>query len=85
MQFGAGTLAAKLFGAREIVDPRPYAVNTIAAIFEQYPAIGILLPAMGYGPEQIRDLEATINRVPCVCYGLVKFFHLVVRHEKNAF
>jgi predicted GTPase len=65
MQFGAGTLAAKLFGAREIVDPRPYAVNSIASTFDKYPATGILLPAMGYGPEQIRDLETTINRVPC--------------------
>jgi predicted GTPase len=65
MQFGAGTLAAKLFGAREIVDPRPYAVNSIAEVFAKYPATGVLLPAMGYGPEQICDLETTINRVPC--------------------
>jgi len=64
MQFGAGTIAAKLFGAREIVDPRPYAVNSIAETFAKYPSTGILLPAMGYGTEQIRDLEATINRVP---------------------
>jgi predicted GTPase len=65
MQFGAGTLAARLFGAREIVDPRPYAVHSIAAAFKKYPATGILLPAMGYGPDQIRDLETTIKRVPC--------------------
>ena len=65
MQFGAGTLAAKLFGAREIVDPRPYAVHSIAETFKKYPGTGILLPAMGYGPEQIGDLEATMNRVPC--------------------
>jgi predicted GTPase len=65
MQFGAGTLAAKLYRAKEIVDPRPYAVNTIASTFEKYPSTGVLLPAMGYGPQQIRDLEATINRVPC--------------------
>ena len=65
MQYGAGTLAAKLFGAREIVDPRPCAVNSIAETFAKYPATGILLPAMGYGPEQIHDLETTINRVPC--------------------
>ncbi len=65
MQFGAGTLAAKLFGAAEIVDPRPYAVLSIAETFAKYPETGILLPAMGYGPEQIRDLETTINRVPC--------------------
>jgi predicted GTPase len=65
MQFGAGTLAAKLFGARKIVDPRPYAVHSIAETLKKYPLTGILLPAMGYGPKQIRDLEATINRVPC--------------------
>ncbi len=65
MQFGAGTLAARLFGAREIVDPRPYAVRSIAETFRKYPDTGILLPAMGYGPEQIGDLEATMNRVPC--------------------
>ena len=65
MQFGAGTIAARLFGAREILDPRDYAVRSIAATFKKYPGIGILLPAMGYGPEQIFDLEETINRVPC--------------------
>jgi predicted GTPase len=65
MQFGAGTLAARIFGARKIVDPRPYAVRSIAATFEKYPLTGVLLPAMGYGPEQIRDLETTIRRVPC--------------------
>ncbi len=65
MQFGAGTLAANLFGAQEIVDPRPYAVRSIAETFKKYPAIGVLLPAMGYGSEQISDLETTINRVPC--------------------
>jgi predicted GTPase len=65
MLFGAGTLAAKLFGAREIVDPHPYAVNSIAEVFKKYPAIGALLPAMGYGADQIGDLETTINRVPC--------------------
>jgi len=65
MQFGAGTLAARLFGAREIVDPRPYAVRSIAEAFKNYPGTGILLPAMGYGPEQIADLEATMNKVPC--------------------
>ncbi|MBN1567467.1 MAG: GTPase [Acidobacteria bacterium] len=65
MQFGAGTLVARLFGAREIVDPRPYAVHSIAETFQKYPETGILLPAMGYGPDQICDLETTINRVPC--------------------
>ena len=65
MRFGAGTIAARLFGARQIVDPREYAVRSIEATFKKYPGIGILLPAMGYGPDQICDLEETINRVPC--------------------
>ena len=65
MQFGAGTLAARQFGAAEIVDPRPYAVGSIAATYGKYPRIGVLLPAMGYGPEQMKDLESTINQVPC--------------------
>jgi predicted GTPase len=65
MQFGAGTLAARQFGAAAVVDPRPYAVGSLAATYEKYPRIGVLLPAMGYGPDQVKDLEATINRVPC--------------------
>lgn len=65
MSYGAGTLAAKRFGAKEILDPRPYAVRSIKATFEQYPNTGALLPAMGYGETQLRDLEATINNVPC--------------------
>jgi predicted GTPase len=65
MKFGAGTVAALKFGASEIVDPRPYAVNSIAETFRKYPGIGALLPAMGYGDEQVRDLAETIARVPC--------------------
>jgi len=65
MSYGAGTIAAKMFGAREIVDPRPYAVKSIASTFAKYPKTGALLPAMGYGDEQIGDLETTINAVPC--------------------
>jgi predicted GTPase len=65
MRFGAGTVLARKFGAAEIVDPRPYAVGSIAETFRTYPSIGRLLPAMGYGEEQVRDLEATIERVPC--------------------
>ena len=65
MRFGAGTVAARKHGAREIVDPRPYAVGAIAETFATYPATGPLLPAMGYGEAQVRDLEATIARVPC--------------------
>ncbi|MCI2429956.1 cyclic 2,3-diphosphoglycerate synthase [Candidatus Acetothermia bacterium] len=65
MGYGAATLAAEKFGAREIVDPRPYAVNSIAETFKKYPHMGKLLPAMGYGREQIRDLAKTIQRTPC--------------------
>lgn len=65
MQFGAGTVAAEKLGASEIVDPRPYTVNSITETFEKYPNIGILLPAMGYGDQQIKDLEETINKVDC--------------------
>jgi len=65
MKYGAGMIAARLFDAREIIDPRPYAVGSIAATYLKYPEIGILLPAMGYGPEQMNDLQETINRVPC--------------------
>jgi predicted GTPase len=65
MKFGAGTVAALKFGASEIVDPRPYTVGTISETFRKYPDIGTLLPAMGYGDQQVQDLEATIARVPC--------------------
>jgi predicted GTPase len=65
MSFGAGVLAAKQEEAGELVDPRAYAVGTIQQTFIQYPHIGRVLPAMGYGATQIRELEDTINRVPC--------------------
>ncbi len=65
MPFGAGVLAATTSGAAELVDPRPYAVGEIAETFRNYPDIGDLLPAMGYGDEQIRDLEETVNAVDC--------------------
>ncbi len=65
MQYGAGYVAAQRFGAAEIIDPRPYAVASITATYEKYPGTGIILPAMGYSHEQIRDLEATINNTPC--------------------
>jgi predicted GTPase len=65
MKYGAGTVAAMKFGAAEIVDPRPYAVRSIAETFRKYPATGALLPAMGYGDDQVRDLADTIARVPC--------------------
>jgi predicted GTPase len=65
MKFGAGTVAALKYGAAEIVDPRPYAVGSIAETFRKYPATGNVLPAMGYSDEQVADLEATIAAVPC--------------------
>ena len=65
MTIGAGTVAALANGASELVDPRPFAVGRLVETFEIYPEIGTLLPAMGYGAEQIRDLEATINATDC--------------------
>jgi predicted GTPase len=65
MKIGAGTVAAGKFNAAEIVDPRGYTVGTITETFRKYPSIGKLLPAMGYGDKQVKDLEATINKVPC--------------------
>jgi predicted GTPase len=65
MTYGAGVIAARKFGAAELVDPRPYAVDSIRQTFEKYGQIQNLLPAMGYGEKQIRDLETTINRVEC--------------------
>jgi len=65
MSYGAGVVAARRFGAAELVDPRPYAVGSIAETFRKYPHMGPLLPAMGYGEQQIKDLEATINATPC--------------------
>jgi predicted GTPase len=64
MQFGAGSVLAGKFGAAELVDPRPLAVGSIAATYQAYPKIGRLLPAMGYSHAQVRELEATIARVP---------------------
>ena len=61
----AGTLAAQKLGAKEIVDPRPYTVKTISDTFKKYPNIGVLLPAMGYGKAQMKDLENTINKTDC--------------------
>ncbi|HUF37817.1 MAG TPA: cyclic 2,3-diphosphoglycerate synthase, partial [Anaerolineales bacterium] len=62
MAIGAGWVAAKRFGAAEIIDPRPFAVGTIAETYEKYPTTGAVLPAMGYGDGQMRELEETINR-----------------------
>lgn len=65
MEYGAGMIAAWNYGASEIVDPRPYTVKSITDTYKKYPKIGVLLPAMGYGDEQVKDLEETINRTDC--------------------
>ena len=65
MEFGAGVLAAERFQARELVNPRPYAVGSISETYEKYPHLQRVLPAMGYGGQQMKDLEATINQTPC--------------------
>lgn len=65
MAYGAGVIAAKEHNAAHLVDPRPYAIGSIKAAFEKYPTIGPLLPAMGYGADQIEDLQATIKAIPC--------------------
>lgn len=65
MTYGAGVVAAEKLGAKSLVDPRPFAVGEIKDIFQKFPHIGTLLPAMGYGKKQIKDLENTINRTPC--------------------
>ena len=65
MQYGAGMVAAEKYGASDVVDPRPFTVGTITKTFEKYPEIGILLPAMGYGEQQMKDLEKTIAKTKC--------------------
>jgi predicted GTPase len=64
MAYGAAWVAARRFGAAEIIDPRPYAVGSISATYKKYPTTGNVLPAMGYGDAQIRELEQTINNTP---------------------
>ncbi|MCK4457760.1 MAG: GTPase [Thermoplasmata archaeon] len=65
MEYGAGTIAAKRFGASEMVDPRPHAVGSIKETLKKYPHLGNLLPAMGYTDQQIKELEETINSADC--------------------
>ncbi len=65
MKLGAGTIAARKYGAKEIVDPRPFVVGKLAETFNIYPNIGKLLPAVGYGKQQVKDLEATIDKTEC--------------------
>jgi len=64
MSYGAGTIAARKWGAAELVDPRPFAVGSIRDVYGKYENIGPLLPAMGYGKIQIEELEKTIGKVP---------------------
>ena len=64
MSYGAGVVAAEKYGARELVDPRPYAAGSIKSTYEKYQQIGALLPAMGYSKEQLQELEETINKTP---------------------
>ncbi len=65
MKLGAGTVAAMKYGAKELIDPRPYTVGKLAETFKIYPNIGILLPAMGYSKQQLKDLETTVNNTDC--------------------
>ena len=65
MKFSVGAIAARTFGAKEMVDPRPYAVGSIRTTFRRYPHLGPVLPAMGYGKKQIKELEETINATHC--------------------
>ena len=65
MKLGAGVIAAQKFGAARMIDPRPFTVGKLSETFELYPNIGTLLPAMGYGAEQLKDLETTINSTDC--------------------
>jgi predicted GTPase len=65
MKIGAGVVAARRFGASEIIDPRPFVVGKLADTFRIYPNIGCILPAMGYGEQQMKDLSATIEKTDC--------------------
>jgi predicted GTPase len=84
MTIGAGTVAALKFGALECVDPRPFIVGKLEETFKAYPEIGSLLPAMGYGEQQTRDLEATINNTECdaVVIGTPIDLNRVVKIDK---
>ncbi len=84
MAYGAAWVAARRFGAAEIVDPRPYAVNSISATFEKYPTTGPILPAMGYGESQTRDLEETVRRadVDLVLIGTPIDLNRVIKIDK---
>lgn len=86
MPYGAGTIIAQRLGASEIVDPRPYAVGSIVKAFQEYPHLGAVLPALGYGQGQIKELEETINKTPCdvVLVGTPIDLRRVLRLNKPA-
>lgn len=86
MAFGAGVMAAERYGARELLDPRPFLRGTLVETFAKYPGIGRLLPAMGYGEKQMRDLEATINASDCeaVIIGTPIDLRRIIRIDKPA-
>lgn len=86
MKIGAGTVAAKKYGAKELVDPRPYTVGKLSETFEIYPNIGALLPAMGYSDQQLKDLETTINNTDCeaVVIGTPIDLQRIVKIDKPA-
>ena len=84
MKYGAAVVAAQRFGAKEIIDPRPWTVGTISDTYKKYPGIGTLLPAMGYGEQQVKDLEETIRKTPCdtVIVGTPINLNRVINIEK---
>jgi predicted GTPase len=86
MTYGAGMIAASKFGAEDVVDPRPFTTGSITETFEKYPDIGILLPAMGYGEKQMKDLEKTIDKVDCdsVIIGTPIDLRRVIKIKKPA-
>ena len=86
MGFGAGVVAAKQYGAKEIVDPKPYAVGSIRKTYERNPHLSRVLPAMGYSPAQIKELEQTIQNTPCdtVLFATPVRLDRIVRIDKPA-
>jgi len=86
MAFGAGTVAAREFGAKEIVDPRAFAVGSLKKIYKKYPHLDKVLPSMGYGHKQIRELEETINRTECdtVLFGNSIDLRRIMKIQKPA-
>jgi predicted GTPase len=65
MAFGAGVIAARKYEAKEVVDPRPHAAGSILRVYEEFPHLGAVLPAMGYSAAQMKELETTINAADC--------------------